>query len=397
MSAARLIAGAVALAIASAAAASSPIEQAQQAELDRVRAEVADQVQLVAYDLIDELVYGWVREPVFSAPTPVVLAGVTVPVGLGAGMQALLENHISTVLSHNPTSHVQLVHCPTCTSVVVHSGPEATVVSRGIDNPAALAELGGTTGQHALFVDVEAEGTFLVLRARLTRLTPELPIVWSHTIATSASTPALLREPERLKSSAEAREEYLDALTDRGTLTIPVRFAVRTYARSFQRQAVPPPPFMWLQTGIELAPTEARVWTASLMGGYSFIPQAYQGIIGQARVSRLLTSRVRSHTHPDLYGFVGVAVISVWGPATASFRQDILTADEIITDQDLEGPRTAFGALHIGMDLRLGNRISLSSFLETMPSLNFSPNIGDYIRIAEIGFKSFGTEVAFCF
>lgn len=379
------------------ALAASPVEAAQAVELDRVRAEVADQVHLAAYDLIDELVYGLTREPVFQNPTPVVLASVTVPVGLGTGLGALIENHVADVLLHNPTSHIRLVHCPTCTAVVVHSGPEGTVVSRGLDNPDVLAELGGTAGQHALFLDLEAEGSWLVLRARLTQLTPELPIVWSHTLATSASTPALLRQPEALKSAAEARQEYLDALHDRGPVSIPLRFMVRSYARPDVSQGIAPPPFPWLQTGVELGATDARSWTVSLMLGYSFIPQAYQGMMAQARVSRLLTGRARSLTRPDLYAFFGTAVVSVWGPGTAPFQPDPLTADAITAGLNEEGPRTTFGALHVGLDLRMGNRIGLSTFLETIPDLTNSPNLGTYIDFGLLGFQTLGTEITFWF
>lgn len=395
----RLVLAALGLCLAAGAPAraASPVEEARMAELDRLRAQVADQIQLAAYDLIDELVYGWTQEPVFDKPTPVVVAGVTVPVGLGTGLSALVEDHLASVVGQNPTTNVQLVYCPSCTAVVVHSGPEATVLSRGIDDPRVLAELGGDTGRLALFVDIEAEGTWLVLRARLTRLTPDLPIVWSHTIATSASTPALLRQAQDLKSADEARQEYLDALAARGPLLVPLRFAVRTYAQPDDEAGVPPPPFLWLQSGVELATNEARVWTASMLVGYSFIPQAYQGLMGQARVSRLLTGRARSLTAPNLYGFVGGAVIAVWGPATAPFQGETLTADDIIVALDEEGPRTSFGALHAGLDLRLGERIGLSAALETMPTLYSSDNIGTYLRFAGIEFHSVGSEVTFWF
>jgi len=385
------------LALAAQAAQAATVEEAQLAELERVRAEIGNQVQLSAYDLVDELVLGWLQDPVFQAPTPVVLAGVSVPVGLGTGMQALLENHIAAVLTQNPTTNVQLVHCPECTAVVVHSGPEGTVVSRGVDNPAVLSRLGQDTGRHALFIDVEAEGAWLVLRARITQLTPELPIVWSHTLATSASTPALLRQPTALKSAAEAREEYLDALHDRGPLTIPVRFVIRTYDRPYTGVGIAPPPFLWLQTGVELGSTDARTWTSSLMMGYSFIPQAYQGVMGQVRVSRLITGKIRSLTRPDLYGFFGGAAISVWGPATAPFRDEVLTADELIADLEGDGPRTTFGTFQVGLELRVGNRIGLSSFLETIPDLTYSPNMGEYLFIAGVSFQTIGTEVTFCF
>lgn len=377
--------------------AASPLEKAEVAELERLRARVADQVQLSAYDLVDELVWTWTHDPVFPDPTPVVLAGVTVPVGLGTGMQALLENHIAHVIGQNPSANVQLVHCPACTAVVVRSGPEGTLVARGVDQPEVLAELGARTGQHALFVDVEAEGAWLVLRARITRLTPDLPIVWSHTLATSTSSPALLRDGSDLKSAADARDEYLRALRERGPVFIPLRLAVKTYARNQGFGGVPAPPFAWLQTGIELAPTQGRAWTGSVLVGYSFVPQAYQGIMAQGRVNRLLTGRVRSTVRPDVYLFGGVAVTSVWGPATASFRRELVTADDILQDQDLEGPRTSFGSLQLGLELRLGSRLGFSTYLEMLPDLVRSQNIGHYVRVFGTEWQCLGSEVSFWF
>ena len=53
------------------ALAASPEEQAQLAELDRLRASIADEIQLSAYDLVDEMVVGWREEPVFDKPTAV--------------------------------------------------------------------------------------------------------------------------------------------------------------------------------------------------------------------------------------------------------------------------------------------------------------------------------------
>ena len=379
------------------AVAATPLEETQMAQLEKARAEIANQVHLHAFDLVDEMVYGWTQDAVFDKPTPVVVAGVTVPVGLGSGLQAQVENHLSAVIAENPSTNVQLVHCPQCTAVVVHSGPEGTVVSRGYDNPQVLEELGATTGQHALFVDIEAEGTFLVLRSRLTRLTPELPIVWSHTIATSAATPALLRESSDLKSAEQARKDYLDALTDRGPIHVPVRLAVRNYARPFTENAFPAPPMLWVQTGAELGATQARVWTAGLHVGYSFIPQAYQGLMAEARINRLITGKSRSLTRPDVYAFAGGAVVSVWGPGIASFLPDPIDLDSLLAANLLTGPRTSFGTLQIGADMRIGNRIGFSTFLETMPSLANSRNLGDHIVLFGIGFQSWGTEVTLWF
>ena len=313
-------------------------------------------------------------------------------------MVPALHQHLATALVAHPDTQLQLVHCPACSAVVVHSGPEGTVVKRGVDDPEVLAKLGANTGRHALWVDIEAEGSFLVLRARLTKLTPELPIVWSHTRSSAASTPSLLRQPERLTTAAEARQDYLDALRSRGPIAVPLRFGIRTYAtpNDAEQPGVAPPPFLWLQSGVEVATTDARAWTTSFIVGYSFIPQAYQGILAQARIKRLV-GRTRSLTRPNLYGYVGAAAVSVWGPATGAFSNEILTADQVLLSvDDEEGPRTSFGTLQVGAELRIGNRVGLSSFLETMPTYASSPNLGAYVPFV-FRWQALGTEVSFWF
>lgn len=384
------------LLLAGVAHAERPVDRAQQQELDQIRARVADQVQLQAYDLVDELVYRWSVEPVFEAPTPVVLADVTVPVGLGAGMQALLENHLAGVLLENPRTNLRLVHCPACTQVVVQSGPEATVVTRGIDNPAMLERLGTGGDRHALFLDIEAEGSFLVLRARLTRLDPDLPVVWSQTLATSTATPALLRDGTDLKSAKEAREEYLAALRDRGPAHVIARAGVRGYARP-GGQSTPPPPFYWVQAGVELGTTQALDWTVSMVVGGSHIPQAYSGLMGEVRLHRLITGRARSHVHPDLYLFGGLSIQALWGPSSTPFQLQQVTADDVLRANQGQPPRFILGTYEVGLDLRLGQRIGLSTFLEYYPTLRNSPNLGEHVRVLGIGFQSLGAEVLLCF
>jgi len=418
----RVFAMALAVAFASGPAlAADPLEAAQLAELDRVRTQVAGQVQLTAYDLLDELVLGWIQEPVFTTPTPVVLAGLTVPVGLGTGLQALLENHLGGLLTQNPGCNVQLSHCPSCTAVVVHSGPEGTVVSRGIDSPALLQELGSGGRKYALFVDVEAEGTWLVLRARMTELNPDLPIVWSRTLSHASSVPAMLRQPDDLKTVAEARQDYLAALESRGPLAVPVRIGVRAFAAPdgntlFETDTfdtydttdtdtdtgldtggigIAPPPFYWVQSGIELGMSDARAWISSFVLGYSVIPQAYQGLMGEVRFARLLTGNYRSLTRPDLYAFGGAAVMTVWGPATGSFTNNALNTDDILNQLEGDDPRAVFGTFQAGLDLRVGNRMGMSAFFEFLPSFRNSDNFGAYLSVFGLGIQSFGTEVTF--
>lgn len=380
------------------AAWAGPAEDKRDAELLRIRKDVANQVQLSVFDLVDEMVVGWKRDPIFSDTTPVVVAGVSVPVGLGTGLQAMVENHLAGVLLKNPDTHIQLAHCPQCTALVVHSGPEGTVVTRGFDDPAVLEQLGETTGRHALFIDVEAEGSSLVLRARITRLNADLPIVWSHTLAASTSTPSLLRSSTDLKTADEAREEYLRILQERSRVRVPIRLGLRTYARPANGNiGTAPPPVLWLQAGAEVGLTEARAWTASAALGYSFIPQAYQGMMVEGRMSRLLSGRAHSLTHPDLYAFLGVSAISMWGPGAGSFQVDPPNLDELLFVALGQGPRYTFGTIEVGLDLRLGNRIGFGAYLETIPSLRRSQNLGEYVRILGTNWQSLGTELTVCF
>ena len=373
-----------------------PAEDAQLAELEKLRGQIAGEVQLAVYDLLDELVYGWTQSPPFAEETPVFVADVTVPVGLGTGLAGLVENHLAALLLHNPGTRVVLSHCPSCSAVLVHSGPKGTIVSRGLDNPEALARIGGPGGRHGLHLDVSAEGAWLVLRARITRLTPELPIVWSRTLSSEAGTPSLLRGPDGLKSAAEARREHLDALENRPPFTIPIRFSVRTYTAGYAASAIPPPPVIWLQTGFELALSQARAWTASAVLGYAWLPDAYDGFMVQARMSRLISGAARSLTGSDVYLFLGAALMTLDGPTIAPLGVE--DSEQLLRQlAQTTSVRATFGAFHLGLEARVGSRIGASVFLENMPAYNGSDQIGIFFENGFIDFHSLGAEVVFCF
>ncbi len=365
-------------------------------QVELLRAEVASEIQLQAAGLLDELVYGWTKEPPFQVDTPVVLTGVTVPVSLGTGLEAFLENHFASLVTKNPKSRVQLVHCPACASWVVHSGTKGTVVSRGFDVPETLAQSGFVAGsKHALFLDFEAEGASLVLRARITTLDASLRIVSAKTLTTTTSKPALLRSGERLVSAAEARQEYLDALGGRGLFLVPVRFGVRAYA-SGTNSNFGNTPFLWISTGLEAAFSQARAWTASINAGFSWLPQSHVAVMAQGRISRLLSGNTTSLTWPDLYGFFGAGVMYGQGATMLNFRNTRPTIDDIRNTTTNNEPRATLGIFSLGLELRVKNRISLIAFLETLPAIEITDNIGTYVNFL-IRFQSFGVEVAFCF
>lgn len=370
--------------------------EAQRAQVEALRSNVAGQIQLQAYDLLDELVFGWNEQPVFSMDTPVVLADVSVPVGFGSGLQALVETHFASLITKNPRTNILLSHCPQCTSVVVHSGAKGTVLSRGVEEPEALSQAASLSGsRHALFLDFEAEGASLVLRARITRLDPSLLIVYAKVLSTSISSPALLRSEERLKSATDARKEYLDALQGRSVFLIPVRFAVRTYAAG--DNAVSAPPFVWLQVGVEAAMSQARAWLGSFSLGASWTPELHVGWLAQARASRLVSGSTSSLTSADVYAFWGASVISVTGADALAFQGEVPDIANIIAQAQGNDASAVFAAFQLGFELRVKNRIGAGVFLETMPTLVNAPAIGDYLDLGIVQFQSIGAEVSFCF
>jgi len=100
--------------------------------------------------------------------------------------------------------------------------------------------------------------------------------------------------------------------------------------------------------------------------------------------------------NPDIYLVATHPVFS--GPATEAFRTNMLTADELLAgaDEDKEH-RSTFGALHFGLELRLDNRIGASIFLEAIPDLRHSANLGSHLDLDFLDFQSLGMEVTFCY
>lgn len=401
--------GAVALARAAPATvppnADSPVQAERLAQLDALRATVAAQLQLQGAELLDELVYRWTVEPPFTAATPVVLADLTVPLGLGSGLETFLENHLAGLVIRHPVARVRLAHCPACTALVVHSGKEATVVSRGVDAPEALEKAQALSGaRHALFVDFEAEGTALVLRARLVGLEPALPIISAVALSTTASSGALLRSGEQLTSAAEARRSYLAALESRGPFLVPLRFAVRSYqpapADSGGAGAggvLASVPFLWLQIGLEVALNQARAWTASVSAGGTFMPELHAGWMFQGRVARLLSGQSSSLTAPDLYGFFGVSAIGIQGLSALAFQSETPNIDTVLSQVLGNQARTLFAGFQVGLELRVRSRIAIGAFLESSPALDSAPGIGSFVDLGIIKAHAIGAEVSFCF
>lgn len=381
--------------VAGVAAAQEP--DARDRQLELLRTEVANELQLQAAGLLDELVYGWLQSAPFETDTAVVLAGVSVPVSLGTGLEAFLENHLAGLVLKNPRTHVQLVHCPSCSAWVVHSGAAATVVTRGFESPEVLSQVSQSSGaKQALFLDFEAEGSALMLRARLTSLERSLRISWARTLSTATSTAPMLRESDRLTSVAQARKEYLDALGGRGLVLVPVRVAVRTYAEGTS-SSFAPTPFPWVGVGLEASFSQARAWTASINAAFSWLPNSHVALLAQGRIARLVTGNSTSLTWPDVYAFAGAGVLFGQGSAMLLFRNEVPTIDDVRNVTTNNEPRSTLGMITVGLEVRVKNRIGLSVYAETYPGLTNTDNIGFALDLGFVRFQSLGIEVSFCF
>lgn len=376
-------------------------EQLQAAQADALRQKLGSELHLRAFDLLDELVYGWTKTAPFSVDTPVIVGDVTVPYGFGSGLEALVENHLTNLVLKHPESRLRLAYCPSCAQLVVHSDKSGTVISRGIDQPAVLATLAKEAGaSHALFLDFEAEGSALVLRATMTALDTTRTIVWTRTLSSSTSSGALLRAGDTLKSAEEAKAEYVDILAQRGPIRIPVRLGIVAFAPPNQDAGgiALGLPVVWIQSGAEIAINHARDWTGSIVVGGTFVPQAYSGLMLEARVNRLVTGAATSLTHPNLYLFVSGALSTLNGPAALVLRDDIPTLPDLLAvASGAVAQPTTWPTIGAGLDLRIGNRLGASLSLQSSPTLAGSPGVGRFLDYGVVQVHAIGTEVTLWF
>ena len=156
-------------------------------------------------------------------------------------------------------------------------------------------------------------------------------------------------------------------------------------------------PFVWIETGLEVALTQARAWTASFELGYSWAPDTHNGWLAGARISRLISGSTRSLTEPDLNIFIGGAAISIRGSDANLFSSDPPALSDIVANLSNSQPWHTYGAWSLGLELRVKNRISASVFVETIPALNNDPVMDNYLDIYIAKFQTLGAEVGFWF
>jgi hypothetical protein len=371
----------------------------ERAQAETLRGEIANHVHLRAMNLLDELVLAMQDAPPVQETVAVAIGDVTGPFGWGSGFEALLENHLSDLLTRHPETRLRPVLCAACRSVAVHSTTKATVLARGIDLPDVLSRLGGTGATHALFIDVEAEGADVVLRAHLAALSPGLPLLWARTLTSSTAADALLRSDEHLVTAREAREEYLSALRQRGRLTPIARVALLQFAPNDQElyddftgfplpPAIPVAPLYWLVGGAELSFTNNREWLGSLAVGGSHVPFLYTSAMVQARLSRLVGGNVASLVWPSVYVVGGLTIAGLVGNEATKLRDP-----SGVLNLPTEDAMHAWPSVHLGLDVRLGQRLGAALTLEQAPTLFNRASIGAWGPAWPLQANAIGAEV----
>lgn len=354
---------------------------------ETTRGSVANQLHLMAADLLDELVYRWTENPIVPKETPVILLNLNVPLGLNQSFAAILEDHFIDLVHKNPQTLIRLIYCGACTALTVTSDGHQTIMGQGYDLGLPPNSLAAKNRElKALSLDFSLEGAELVLRARISSLAPQRELLAATTLATSSSSPPLLRSADHIISAQEAREEYVSILEQRPQIEVPIRMSVEFLltqgSQSQGSEAIVQPPMVWLQTGIETWITRQRRWTGGVFMGVSSIPRTYDAWSLGSRVQGLLGHSYSLST-PNFYTFLELSYYEISGVSAIYFNSDEeLTPRDIIDRyQDRDIPLKATGGrIKLGFEMRLRQFYRAEVFVETLPGLeknkNFAPFSG---------------------
>ncbi|HYO68458.1 MAG TPA: hypothetical protein VEU33_20485, partial [Archangium sp.] len=94
------------------------------------------------------------------------------------------------------------------------------------------------------------------------------------------------------------------------------------------------------------------------------------------------------------------SVISIHGQGAQVFQSEVLNLEDVLSNIPALGvePHATFAAFPLGLELRVGNRIAASVFLESAPALDNAPSIGTHLNLLGLlKFHTMGAEVTFCF
>lgn len=367
-------------------------------QMEQIRKGLSASLSALSISLIDEMVYNWTQIPPFLTSTSVALVNISMPIGIGTGLEVELENHLNDIMLKNPKTNLKLVYCSLCREVLINANKTYLSISKGAENPAYLSKI--ANAKYLLFLDLEAEGSSLVLRANLVNNSEEQEIAKAWVLSTSTTKGSLLQSGDTLKSPEQLKQEYLDILRNKATFHFPIRLILRQYASSNSSPVSMSVPFLWLEGGLEIEFGLRRNMTVELNGGATTIGSNYTGWAVGFRYSNLLSSSTPSLINPDFRFIFGANVLNITGTGAMVFNdltakgvEDIISAYLGKDNKTPKDPSATLGSFKLGLEMRAKNRYSVAFYGERLVGQNKNSAIGLYFDI----FNSFGMEIGLWF
>ncbi len=353
---------------------------------------VALDIRWMGTDLIDEFVHDLEMRPPFAVPTLVTLIDLNAPVGLDERFELTAENHLIDLLLTHTQTRVQLGYCAACRKFVVKSTRAGTYMGRGGDQPELLKDLSSTGGANfGLSLNFEAEGTALVLRAQIFRLTePGQPIFWSRSYSTSTASRLSLQKDDKLMSLAEAQAIQDDIIHKRDPLEWVSRVTMTMYSvsgdSSTSAGASTIAPLLFAEQSVEGVLLPRRNRRMAFTVGATSIDNSMQGFMVGGHFAQLLFRDEPSRSSPDLYFTLGFHYFRLRGPGAAPFAENEFDLYKLM-NSSVE-PRAAFVAYRLGVELYAKHRLGALFFIENSPKFDKSQIIANqkFIGIPYHGF-----------
>lgn len=346
---------------------------------EKARAAQAMQIQLMAADLLDELVYQWTQHPPLpGTETSVVLMRLSSPIGLNLQMTAFLENHFFQLLKSNPKTGLAASYCGTCLELTSYSTAKTTIIARGAAIPEVM-EQSARSVNHGLYLDLEASGSQLMLRAYISDLSSNR-IVAAKSLVTQTGRPPHLRLAQNLVSAEEARREYVDILQGRRHWSLLA--GVRSTILQSTGSNLVSLPYLWGQIGVEAMSSSYKKWLVDLQVGFSSLPGTHNAHQISSRMYRLMFDDAVDLTAPNIYTFIGLSYWNIDGAGALFFQnKDRLNPGQVIEQAVLREsrPRSHNTGLAIGIEVRMAELFRLGLFAEMFLNQFNNSNFGKSI------------------
>ncbi len=346
-------------------------------------------LHIMAAELVDDMVYSWLKNPPFSNQTQVTIVEITAPVSLDNRFNTVIENRLYELFQKNPQLKIELVHCSSCSQIVSYSNSEKTIISRGIDQPEVLngiLKLAPKT--MALSLNFEVQEREIYLQSHIFELAPPQKILWAQKYSTSMGVRASLREATPLLSLESAREIQNKILIGRE----PLKFISRLQIHNFETdENYTLPPLLFGEQSLEGEILPERNQKFGLSVGVGSVRDSYSGWTVGGRYSKLMFRDSPSLIHPDMYWFLGVQYMRLQGPGAAVFAENQLDLNKLINSDD--DPKASLTNYQFGFEALIKYKFGLSVYLEFIPALSKSKIIHEQSLI--IPYHGIGTALVF--